>query len=68
VTCKYQTEDGSAVAPHDYEGAEGEIVFDHNQITTTFELSIKGSGRYESTEEFRVVLSDPTAGAEFPPE
>lgn len=63
VTCSYRTEDDSAIAPHDYEEAKGEIVFENGVSAATVSLTIKAKGRYERTEAFRLILEDPTGGA-----
>jgi len=68
VTCKYKTEDASAQGGIDYVAMEGTLVFENGIIQQTIPCIIKGSGRYERKEFFRVVLSDLEGGAHFDPE
>jgi solute carrier family 8 (sodium/calcium exchanger) len=68
VTCEYKTEDASAQAGIDYEPMEGTLVFENGMIQQTIPCVIKGSGRYERKEFFRVVLSNVEGGATFDPE
>ncbi|CAK0870853.1 unnamed protein product, partial [Prorocentrum cordatum] len=68
VTCKYPTEDATAKAGVDYVATEGTLVFENGVIQQTIPCIIKGSGRYERKEFFRVVLSDVEGGATFDPE
>jgi solute carrier family 8 (sodium/calcium exchanger) len=68
VTCKYKTEDASAQAGIDYVAMEGTLVFENGIIQQTIPCIIKGSGRYERKEFFRVILSDMEGGATFDPE
>mmetsp|Transcript_33258 Transcript_33258/g.93452 ORF Transcript_33258/g.93452 Transcript_33258/m.93452 type:complete len:906 (-) Transcript_33258:43-2760(-) len=68
VTCEYKTEDATAQAGIDYEAMEGTLVFESGMIQQTIPCIIKGSGRYERKEFFRVILSDVEGGASFDPE
>jgi solute carrier family 8 (sodium/calcium exchanger) len=65
ITCRYHTENGTAVTPNDYDHAEGEFVLEDGQVAGFIELNIKAKGRYEGTEYFRLILTDPTGGAQF---
>lgn len=65
ITCRYFTEDGSALAGLDYEAASGVVIFDCGQMTATIHVTVKARGRYANEELFRVVLKDPTDGARF---
>mmetsp|Transcript_114708 Transcript_114708/g.319473 ORF Transcript_114708/g.319473 Transcript_114708/m.319473 type:complete len:825 (+) Transcript_114708:95-2569(+) len=67
VSCSYMTEDGTAIADADYTAAQGDLEFEHGQMTATIKLTIKASGRYERSENFRIILSDPKGGARFDP-
>jgi len=49
----------------DYEPIEGTLSFSPGQLTSTIELTVNPRGRYETREEFRLILSEPTAGAKF---
>mmetsp|Transcript_4792 Transcript_4792/g.13557 ORF Transcript_4792/g.13557 Transcript_4792/m.13557 type:complete len:907 (-) Transcript_4792:102-2822(-) len=68
VTCEYKTEDATAQAGIDYEAMEGTLVFESGMIQQTIPCIIKGSGRYERKEFFRVVLSNIEGGATIDPE
>jgi len=68
VTCEYKTEDATAQAGIDYEAMEGTLVFENGMIQQTIPCVIKGSGRYERKEFFRVVLSNIEGGATIDPE
>lgn len=67
ITCKYYTEDGSATADRDYKPESGILRFANNQTSATIEITIFPRGRYDISEEFRVILTDPTDGARFDP-
>eukprot|EP00930_Biecheleria_cincta_P032192 TRINITY_DN22345_c0_g1_i1.p1 TRINITY_DN22345_c0_g1~~TRINITY_DN22345_c0_g1_i1.p1 ORF type:complete len:845 (-),score=157.90 TRINITY_DN22345_c0_g1_i1:41-2575(-) len=62
VLCKCHSEDDSAVAPLDYEAVETEIVFDDGDLSKQIEVTLKARGRFENTERFRLVLSEPQDG------
>lgn len=59
ITVSYRTENGSAVAPLDFDEATGTLEFLDGQISASIDLVIKARGRYESTESFRLVMFDP---------
>jgi solute carrier family 8 (sodium/calcium exchanger) len=65
VTCKYETENDTAIAGMDFEGVDGELVFENGQMSAQIDVVIKAKGRYEGSELFRLVLSDATNGARF---
>eukprot|EP00933_Yihiella_yeosuensis_P031384 TRINITY_DN24944_c0_g1_i1.p1 TRINITY_DN24944_c0_g1~~TRINITY_DN24944_c0_g1_i1.p1 ORF type:complete len:820 (-),score=142.40 TRINITY_DN24944_c0_g1_i1:59-2287(-) len=65
VSCKYCTEDGTATEGSDYKKAEGTLTFAHGQLSAEIPLTICGKGRYESTEEFRLILTDAAGGVKF---
>mmetsp|Transcript_112244 Transcript_112244/g.194568 ORF Transcript_112244/g.194568 Transcript_112244/m.194568 type:complete len:868 (+) Transcript_112244:125-2728(+) len=65
VGCKFHTEPNTAVPGHDYIETEGDIKFEHGQLTAEIEVTIKAVGRFDLTEEFRVIITDPTGGARF---
>lgn len=68
ISCKYCTMDGSAVAGRDFEKAHGEIWFEHGVLTKSFPIVVKGRGRYDRSEMFRIHLQDAKGGAKFEPE
>jgi solute carrier family 8 (sodium/calcium exchanger) len=65
VECKYYTENGSAIDPHDYEHVEGTLTFESGQMSAAIEINIKARGRYDGTEMFRVYIAEPSGGAKF---
>lgn len=65
VTCRYFTEDDSAMQSLDYVAAHGELVFEGGQMSAVIEVKIKARGRYETSEQFRVIIKDVTGGASF---
>lgn len=67
IACKYATENASAIAGVDYQEAEGTLEFDDGQTNGHIDLTILPRGRYDKTEEFRIILSEPTGGARFDP-
>jgi len=67
VSVKYRTENGTALSGSDYQETKGELVFEPGQIEATVGIVIKAMGRYESNEDFRLILEEPTGGASFDP-
>eukprot|EP00747_Dinoflagellata_sp_TGD_P025732 gnl/TRDRNA2_/TRDRNA2_131445_c0_seq4.p1 gnl/TRDRNA2_/TRDRNA2_131445_c0~~gnl/TRDRNA2_/TRDRNA2_131445_c0_seq4.p1 ORF type:complete len:899 (-),score=202.17 gnl/TRDRNA2_/TRDRNA2_131445_c0_seq4:331-2916(-) len=65
VSCKYKTEDDTAKAGTDYEAAEGTLEFDNGEMCQTIKVTIKPVGRYERTEMFRILLTEPEGGVRF---
>lgn len=65
VSCNYRTEDGSAKAGKDFQEAKGTLEFGHGMTTACIPLEILPKGKYESTEDFRVILEEPTGGVLF---
>jgi solute carrier family 8 (sodium/calcium exchanger) len=65
VTCRYKTEDGSAIGGKDYVPTEGILTFKDNQTRGTIEVTICPKGRYQSSETFRLVLYDAEGGIRF---
>jgi len=59
ISCKYHTENMSAVAGVDYVAASGEIEFDHSVQSVTIPVTVNATGRYTTTASFNVVLTDP---------
>jgi len=64
-SCKFTTEDGSAIEGRDYAKAEGEIFFEQQQLTAELVVTILATCAYDDNQEFRVILSEPTHGATF---
>jgi len=67
VLVKYHTEDGSALAGLDYEAVEGEVLFLPGVTSNTIMMTVKARGRYESKDNFRLVLTECTGGGKFDP-
>jgi len=61
----YRTEPDTATSPHDYQHVENTIQLEEGQHCYDIMVCVKAVGRYERTEQFRVLLSDPTGGALF---
>jgi len=67
VSCKITTEEVTAVEHLDFEPLDEEVVFEPGQMSATVEVLIKAKGRYELTEQFRMIIQDATGGATFDP-
>jgi len=65
VTCTYETEDDTAAAGQDFVKAAGTLVFEAGQLEAEIQVRIKGRGRYDRSEIFRLVLTDVEGGAKF---
>jgi len=65
VSCKYYTENESAISPSDYEHTEGTVKFKNGQMSANIEVCVKARGRYDGTEMFRLILEEPAGGAKF---
>lgn len=65
IGCKYKTKDGTAIMSCDYEHVEGEIKFKQGEMATTVQIPIKERGRYEGSEDFQLILTEPSGGAKF---
>lgn len=65
ISCKYHTENDTAVSPLDYEPATGVLTLASGQMSAVIEVTIKACGRYDGTEMFRLVLTEPQNGATF---
>jgi hypothetical protein len=62
---RYSTKDGTAYATHDYVPVTGELIFEKNEISKTFEVKLIESSKFEKNETFSIMLSDATDGACF---
>jgi len=65
VTCQYATEDAKATAGVDYLAASGTLEFANGQLSAVIKITILPRGRYDNSEDFRVILTEPTGGAKF---
>jgi len=63
ISCKYWTEDVSAVGGVDYIPVRGELGFEDTQAVASIDVIIKPRGRYENSASFRLILADPCGGA-----
>lgn len=64
VSCKYRTEDATATARLDYGSVSGLLEFKDGQCEATINVVIKP--RMQHKRHFRLVLEEPSGGAEFP--
>ena len=60
VVANYVTQDNTAVAGRDYVGTSGQISFAAGETSKTISVRVLSDLTQESTEEFRLVLSNPT--------
>lgn len=60
VSCKYRTEDMTAVAGADYVAKAGTLTFNQNEQTAEIKVMIKSVGRFMKEVGFNVVLHDPS--------
>eukprot|EP00397_Hematodinium_sp_SG-2012_P011321 GEMP01011457.1.p1 GENE.GEMP01011457.1~~GEMP01011457.1.p1 ORF type:complete len:822 (+),score=160.59 GEMP01011457.1:124-2589(+) len=65
VSCKFHTENDTAIEPYDYEATSGVVTFADNQLSACVTVVIKSRGRYDTMEEFRLILTEPTGGVTF---
>ncbi|XP_064633303.1 sodium/calcium exchanger 3-like isoform X2 [Lineus longissimus] len=65
IAVKWATEDMTALNGRDFIGGEGEIVFEHGEVTKMLEIPINDDQEAEKDENFRIILSEPTKGAEL---
>jgi len=59
VSCKYRTEDMTAVAGADYIQKAGVLTFAQNEQTAEIKITIKTVGRLMKTSGFNVILEEP---------
>lgn len=60
VTATFNTADGSATAPADYQAATGTVTFPPGARTQVITVNVHGDTADESDETFRLLLSAPT--------
>jgi solute carrier family 8 (sodium/calcium exchanger) len=65
VSCRCYTQDDTAKAGVDYEGFDTTLQFQEGETAITIQCAIKGRGRYDCREMFRVILEDVEGGASF---
>lgn len=63
VTCKYRTEDATAIGGLDYEVASGTLTFADGQLDAVVGVNIKPRRRVSDTDQFRLILEEPSGGA-----
>jgi hypothetical protein len=63
ATIDYATTNGSAVAGLDYEAVAGTLSFAEGQTEQAITVPILNDARYEGTEDFQLVLTNPGGGA-----
>ncbi|XP_062242542.1 sodium/calcium exchanger 2b [Platichthys flesus] len=59
VILPYRSESGSAKSGEDYEDVRGELEFNNDQTTQTFQVRIIDDEEYEKHENFFIVLEEP---------
>ncbi|XP_037631126.1 sodium/calcium exchanger 2b [Sebastes umbrosus] len=59
VILPYRSESGTAKTGEDYEDARGELEFNNDQTTQTFQVRIIDDEEYEKHENFFIVLEEP---------
>jgi len=65
ATVEYATADMTATAGKDYVAASGTITFEPGEDIKELDIEIIDDDKYEKAETFRVVLSNPSPGAEL---
>lgn len=65
VTVHYRTKDMNAVATKDYQRVEGELIFEHGEISKVIIIPIINDLEAEKDESFAVELFNPTGGAQI---
>lgn len=65
VSCLCRTESDTAIEHRDFIPVDQRVTFAHGQSAAKVDIVIKPVGRYERSESFRVVLSDPDGGCCF---
>jgi dienelactone hydrolase len=66
-TVNYSTVDGTAVAGQDYVATSGTLSFAADELTQSLEVPIINDGTREADQNFRVVLSNASGGANLGP-
>jgi len=65
IGCKYYMEEGTAIDGLDFESRSGEIELEAGHLVGFIPVIIKARGRYDRSEMFRVVLTEPV-NTKFP--
>jgi len=65
ITVKWKTADITAESGKDYDGGEGELVFEHGESTKDLDIKIFDDGEFEKDEHFKVELTAVDGGAEI---
>lgn len=65
IGCDFATDDGTAIAGVDYEEASGTLEFLEGEMEKTVAVLVRAKGRYDRTEMFRVILTEPQAPGKF---
>lgn len=63
VRVNWTTENGSAVAPTDFNAASGQLVFPSGDLSRTVSVAVKGDSNPEADEDFSVRLFNPTGAS-----
>ncbi|MDT9207266.1 MAG: Calx-beta domain-containing protein [Limnospira sp. PMC 1254.20] len=62
VTVDYATVDDTAIAGEDYIASSGTLIFSPGETIQNIDIQIIDDNQVEDTEQFRIVLSNPTGG------
>ncbi|GCE95929.1 hypothetical protein NIES46_39950 [Arthrospira platensis NIES-46] len=62
VTVDYATVDDTAIAGEDYIASSGTLIFSAGETIQNIDIQIIDDNEVEDTEQFRIVLSNPTGG------
>jgi solute carrier family 8 (sodium/calcium exchanger) len=66
VSCKFHTEQDTAITSVDFEETSGVVEFAEGQQEATIHIKIISNNRPDDSDLFRVILEEPTGGAKFP--
>ncbi|XP_006824699.2 sodium/calcium exchanger 1-like [Saccoglossus kowalevskii] len=65
VVLKWKTTDMTAISGKDYEGGEGELVFEHGEKQKSIDIPIVDDQEYEKDESFKLELLEVSDGAKL---
>ena len=64
---EYETHDGTATAPEDYQARSGVLTFSHEETVKTIDVPIMDDDLYEGDEVFYILLKNPSEGTTIGP-
>jgi solute carrier family 8 (sodium/calcium exchanger) len=68
ISCRFETQDGTAVAGSNYSSASGELIFEEGVCRASIEIGIAplGTGRKSDIDRsFNIILNNPSEGVKF---